>query len=105
MGKSHKGCWHPRGLILAIVAESFGRLFFRSSISGGLLVAVCPEFVGAVDNGDRIEVDTVSGQVKNLTSDRTLSCTPLPAILNEMVECGGEKPYLKARLARDGIVN
>lgn len=91
--------------IAAIVAESFGRLFFRSSISGGLLVAVCPEIVGTVDNGDRIEVDTVRGHVKNLTSGRTLSCAPLPTVLNEMVECGGEKPYLKARLARDGIVN
>lgn len=89
--------------IAAIVAESFGRLFFRSSISGGLLVAVCPEIVGAVDNGDRIEVDTVNGRVKNLTSGRTLPCVPLPPILNEMVECGGEKPYLKARLAREGM--
>ena len=88
--------------IVAIVAESFGRLFFRSSISGGLPVAVCPQIVGAVENGDRIEVDTVGGTVKNLTSGRTLSCAPLSPVLNEMIECGGEKPYLKARLAREG---
>lgn len=89
--------------IAAVVAESFGKIFFRSSISGGLVVAVCPEITGAVESGDRIEVDTVKGCVKNLSTGRILSCNPLPAILNEMVECGGEKPYLKARLAREGI--
>ena len=28
------------------------------------------------------------------------ACTPLPALFREMVEIGGEKAYLKARLAR-----
>jgi 3-isopropylmalate/(R)-2-methylmalate dehydratase small subunit len=87
--------------IAAIVAESFGRLFFRSSLSDGLPVAVCPGVTEAINAGDRIEVDTVEGTVKNLASATTLSCKPLPAVLNEILEYGGEKAYLKARIARE----
>jgi 3-isopropylmalate/(R)-2-methylmalate dehydratase small subunit len=84
----------------AVLAESFGRLFFRNSISGGLLVVPCPGIVDLASAGDRIEVDTVQGRVRNVTSGRTLSFPPMPAFLREMVELGGEKPYLRKWLER-----
>jgi 3-isopropylmalate/(R)-2-methylmalate dehydratase small subunit len=85
--------------IAAVVAESFARVFFRGSISGGLVVIPCPGIVELVTNGDRIEVDTVANTVVAVTTGRTLACTPLPGVLREMVELGGEKAYLKARIA------
>lgn len=87
----------------AVIAESFGILFFRNCISGGLLVAVCPGVIGLVNSGDRIEIDTASGYARNLITDNTLPTEPLPTFLQEMVELGGEKPYLKARIARDKL--
>ena len=87
--------------IAAVIAESFARIFFRSSISGGLLVAACPGILELVESGDRIEFDTGSARIRNLTTGKALASTPLPAVLREMVELGGEIPYLKARLARD----
>lgn len=89
----------------AILAESFGRLFFRNSISGGLLVVPCPGIVEFVSKGDRIEVDTVAGRVRNHASGRTLPFPPLPVFLREMVELGGEKPYLKRWLERERVKN
>jgi len=84
----------------AIIAESFARAFFRSSISGGLLVTPCPGILELVNTGDPIELDVAAGQVRNLTSGKSLTFEPLPDFLREMAECGGEKPYLKARLAK-----
>jgi 3-isopropylmalate/(R)-2-methylmalate dehydratase small subunit len=85
----------------AVMAESFGRIFFRSSISGGLLVIASPGILDFVSSGDAIEVDVKSGETHNLTTGRTLKTPPLPQLLREMVELGGEKPYIKARLARE----
>jgi 3-isopropylmalate/(R)-2-methylmalate dehydratase small subunit len=85
----------------AVLAESFGRIFFRSSISAGLLVIACPGILDLVNGGDRIEVDVKSGETRNLTTGRTLTTPPLPEFLREMVELGGEKAYIKARLARE----
>src|SRR5215211_5958267 len=41
----------------AVLAESFGRIFFRSSISAGLLVIACPGILEFVNGGDTIDVD------------------------------------------------
>jgi 3-isopropylmalate/(R)-2-methylmalate dehydratase small subunit len=86
--------------ISAVVAESFGRIFFRSSISAGLLALPCPGILELVNAGDRVEIDLADGIVRNMTSGRTLRAAPLPGFLREMVELGGEKPYIKARLQR-----
>lgn len=84
----------------AVVAESFGRLFFRSSISDSLLVLACPGVIDLVGSGDRIELDAVAGTVRNLSRGSELRCVPLPAVLAEIVACGGEKGWIRARLAR-----
>ena len=84
----------------AVLAESFGRIFFRSSISAGLLVIACPGILDFVSGGDTIEVDVKAGETRNLTTRETLRSPPLAPFLREMVELGGEKPYIKARLAR-----
>ncbi len=85
----------------AVVAESFGRIFYRSSISDCLLVASCPGIVQFVTTGDRIELDVEAGQVRNITQSTVLECPPLPAVLREVVECGGEKGWIKSRLAQN----
>lgn len=87
--------------IKAIVAESFARVFFRMSISGGLMLMPCPGILDFANTGERIELDTVAGHLRNLTTGQTMQSTPLPSFLREMVELGGEKPYLKARLAAE----
>lgn len=84
----------------AVVAESFGRLFFRSSIGDSLLVTACPGIVEFVNTGERIEVDVVAGEVRSLATGRLLKFEPLPGVLREIVECGGEKGWIKSRLAR-----
>jgi hypothetical protein len=48
-----------------------------------------------------MEIDTDSFVVKNLDTGKTLQGTALPEIYRAMIQAGGEKPYLKARLARE----
>jgi 3-isopropylmalate/(R)-2-methylmalate dehydratase small subunit len=87
--------------IAAVVAESFGRLFLSNCISGGLWAITCPGIVDFVNSGDCIEIDTASCQIRNLATGKAIAGNPLPGFFSEMVELGGEKAYLKARLARD----
>lgn len=86
--------------IPAIVAESYGKLFLSNCASGGLWPISCPGIVGLVETGARIEIDTGAWRVRNLETGKTLPCAPLPDLFREMIEAGGEKGYLKARLAR-----
>ncbi len=84
--------------VAAVVAESFGRLFFRNCISAGLVVTPCPGIVELASGGDRIEIDTINGQVRSLTTGKSLAFVPLPDFLRQMAELGGEKAYLMVRL-------
>lgn len=86
--------------IPAIVAESFGNLFFSNCAGGALWPVICPGIVDAVETGDTLEIDTDAFTVRNLARGATLQARPLPDLYREMIQAGGEKPYLKARLAK-----
>lgn len=88
----------------AVIAESLGKLFITNAASAGLWALSCPGIITGVKAGDRLELDTAQWQLRNLTSGKTLAVNPLPAFLCEMIELGGEKNYLRARLAREAAV-
>ena len=56
----------------------------------------------SVAPGETIEIDTDTWQVRNLASGKSIGADPVSDFFREMVELGGEKAYLKARLAREG---
>ena len=88
----------------AVIAESLGKLFVTNAASAGLWAVTCPGIIEMTNAGDKIELDTTNWQVRNLTTGRTIAARPLPAFLCEMIELGGEKNYLRARLAREASV-
>jgi hypothetical protein len=53
-----------------------------------------------VETGDTLEIDTDSYEVRNLTNGKSLKGKALPDMYRAMIQAGGEKPYLKARLAQ-----
>lgn len=87
--------------IPAIVAESYGKLFMSNCVSGGLWPVVCPGIVSFVETGQRIEIDTETAEIRNLDTGATTRGVPLPELYRDMARAGGEKAYLKRRLAQD----
>lgn len=87
--------------IPAVVAESFGPLFFSNCAGGALWPIACPGVLGLVETGDTLEIDTDTFELRNTASGRTLRGRALPPIYRDMIIAGGEKAYLKARLARE----
>jgi 3-isopropylmalate/(R)-2-methylmalate dehydratase small subunit len=90
----------PRALIgngiACVVAKSFARIFFRNSINIGLPLIECS--IEAKD-GDELEVDFSSGEIKNITSGATYKFKPLPEFLVNMLDSGGLVGYTKRKLS------
>ena len=85
--------------VAAVLAESYGRIYFRNSIAMAFPNLACPGVHAACEEGDEIEVDIVSGRVTNLTRGTELQAqTYTPAML-EIVEAGGLLEVLSKRLA------
>ena len=87
--------------IPAVVAESFGALFFSNCVGGALWPIICPGILGLVETGDTMEIDTDTFVVRNVATGKTLQGRALPEMYRAMIHAGGEKPYLKARLAAE----
>lgn len=60
----------------AVLAESFGRIFFRNAINLGVPVITCSEITKIIAEGDEVEVDIEAGIIKNLTTgSNSCSCS------------------------------
>jgi len=87
--------WALRGAgIVAVVARSFSRVFFRNALNNGFLVVECAEAVGRTATGDLLEVDLQEGVVRNLTRGETFRYVPFTPFAMEVLEAGGLLPYV-----------
>ncbi len=78
-----------------VVAESFGRIYFRNSIALAFPGIVCPGVSEAFDEGDELELDLESATVKNLTKGTTLSGSPYSEDMLRIITKGGIMASLK----------
>lgn len=83
----------------AIIARSFGGIFFRNALNFGL-VAVVSADAGRIRPGDIVHVDAVAGSIVNKTRNETYTCDALPPQLLDMVRDGGLVPHLERKLAQ-----
>lgn len=80
--------------VSAVVAQSFGRQFYRNAINNGLPIAECD--VSAIQDGDTIEVDVAGGRVSVAARALSFSVPRLPPAVLALIAAGGLLPFLKA---------
>ena len=80
----------PLSLIQAgfscVIAESFARIFYRNSMNIGLLLIECKT---DIKEGDKIEVCTGCGKVKDLSSGKEFTFPQYPPFITQLIEAGG----------------
>ena len=82
--------------VKAVVAPSYGGLYFRNAFNLGLLLLTCKD-AEALEEGEQISLDLSTWTVVRANGQR-LACDPIPEFLVAMVEAGGLLPQLKLRL-------
>jgi 3-isopropylmalate/(R)-2-methylmalate dehydratase small subunit len=89
----------------AVIAGSFARIFFRNAINLGLPAVVAPDAAAGCSAGDEIEIDLVSGDIRNLTRGTTCTAAPLDERAADLLAAGGLIPYLKRKYVHPGGVH
>jgi 3-isopropylmalate/(R)-2-methylmalate dehydratase small subunit len=87
--------------IVAVVAESFSRIFFRNSVARGLLAVECAGIRDAVVEGDTVTVDLIKASVYNARTDVTLAGRRYTPLMVEIVSRGGLLEVLADRVQSD----
>ena len=78
-----------------VVAESFGRIFFRNCIAVALPVMACKGVSALFPEGDQLELDFENARVKNLTTGKEIKGPALSPDLISIVRAGGILELLK----------
>jgi 3-isopropylmalate/(R)-2-methylmalate dehydratase small subunit len=79
--------------VSAVIAMSFARIFYRNSINLGLPLFETPD-AARIEQGDALELNPTTGEIKNLTKNATYRATPLPAFAQEIMAAGGLMKYV-----------
>ena len=85
--------------ILAIVAVSFARIFYRNAINIGLPIFECKNIYGKVKVGDELQIDLEVGFIENETTHEKFRIVPFPNFIKAVIENRGLINYGKAKLA------
>lgn len=86
----------------AVIAKSFGRIFYRNSINTGLAILECPEAVDAIGDGDVVSIDVDAGVITDETTGEVFHAEPFPPFIREIIEQGGLVNRTRAVLAEKG---
>lgn len=89
------------GLACAL-AESASRLFLRNSINIGWPTLICPGITAAIEEGEEIEVNVDTGEVRSLSTGRTARAEPYPedSPPAQIMRAGGLDAFLRQEIAR-----
>jgi len=79
----------------AVVAKSFARIFYRNAFNMGLPIFELPQS-DEIKEGDEIEIDMKSGEIKN--ADKIYKFTPIPPFMQELIASGGLINFAKKEM-------
>ena len=86
--------------ISLVLAESFGRIFYRNCINLGLPVMVCPGIRAGITEGDLLEANLETGAIENITAGTLFNGEKLSLHALRILESGGIKPLMKTKFER-----
>ncbi len=87
--------------VTAIIAKSFGRIYFRNAVNNGLVPIVCAAAVDAISNGETIEIDLDAHAIR--CDNGTFDFPPLSPTLVAIIETGGLIPMLRRKLGTEHL--
>ena len=94
------GCLKYSG-VTAIIAKSFGRIYFRNVVNNGLVPIVSAAAVDAIQNGETIDIDLDAHTIRCAAG--SFDFPALSPSLLTIIETGGLIPMLRRKLGTEHL--
>lgn len=82
----------------ACVTESYAGAFQRMAINTGFPALEAKGIRTAVETGDELELNLLTGEVKNITRGSVIRMKPVPQTIIDILESGGLESYAVRKL-------
>lgn len=98
VGQKNFGCGSSREhapLVLkengvgCVIANTFARIFYRNAINIGLPIIECDAAVAGIEQGDEVEIDFNTGEIKNITKNEVYQSEAFPEFMQDIMKAGG----------------
>ncbi len=83
--------------ISVVIAESFARIFYRNAFNMGLPILESSDASQSIEDGDEIEVDLDTGDIRLPKRSMIFKSKPIPPFMAELLSDGGLIPHLKKK--------
>ncbi|MCK5773308.1 MAG: 3-isopropylmalate dehydratase [Thermoplasmata archaeon] len=81
-------CFRSLGVFM-ILAESFGAIYERNAVNGGMPIMTYEPVDGGFSQGDEVEVEIGSGRIRNITKDIEVKGEPFSSVQMDIYRRGG----------------
>ncbi len=88
--------------VAAVLANSFGGIFYRNAINLGLPVLVCAH-TARIRSKDILALDPQAGKLSIVNTGEILDCEPVPLHLLAMLRDGGLLAHLKKKFVAQQV--
>lgn len=86
--------------ISCVIAPTFARIFYRNAFNTGLAILECEEAANKIMQGDQLEVNFDTGEIKNITKGESYQAEPFPPFIQKIIDNDGLVNYVKNNLKR-----
>jgi 3-isopropylmalate/(R)-2-methylmalate dehydratase small subunit len=86
--------------VSCIIAKSFARIFYRNAFNVGLPLLECIEAVNQIEQGDEVEVDLDTGEIKDISKGLSFRAKPIPLFMQELIRDDGLMKHLVKNLGK-----
>jgi 3-isopropylmalate/(R)-2-methylmalate dehydratase small subunit len=83
--------------VSCVIADTFARIFYRNAINIGLPIVECPEAAAEIGNGDEVEVNFDTGEITDITLNRSYRGQPFPEFMQKIINAGGLVKYVNEK--------
>lgn len=78
-----------------VIAKTFARIFYRNAINIGLPILECEEAVKNIEAGDELDIDLMSGVIKNITKNEQYQGQSFPEFMQKIINDDGLVAYIR----------
>jgi 3-isopropylmalate dehydratase small subunit len=84
--------------ISCVIAKSFARIFYRNAFNVGLPLLDSADARDGVQEGDEIEVNLDSGEIRVVSSEMSFKANPIPPFMQQLIRDGGLMKHIARKL-------
>lgn len=84
--------------VSCVIASTFARIFYRNAFNTGLPILECQEASEKIEDGNQVEINFKTGEIKNITKNEVYQAQPFPEFIQKIIDNDGLVNYVRNNL-------